>query len=37
LHLITAHDVQGLRDALSQGRLPEDFETKLAKLARGSE
>ena len=36
LHLITAHDVQGLRGALVQGRLPEDFEAKLAKLARGS-
>ena len=36
LHLITAHDVQALRSALAQGRLPADFEAKLAKLAKGS-
>lgn len=36
LHLITAHDVQGLRSALAQGRLPTDLEAKLAKLAGGS-
>ena len=36
LHLITAHDVQGLRSALAQGRLPADFEAKLAKLAGGT-
>jgi uncharacterized membrane protein YkvA (DUF1232 family) len=36
LHLITAHDVQGLRNALVQGRLPVDLEAKLARLAGGS-
>jgi len=36
LNLITAHDVQGMRSALAQGRLPADFEAKLAKLAGGS-
>jgi hypothetical protein len=36
LHLITMHDVQGLRSSLAQGRLPADFEAKLARLAGGS-
>jgi hypothetical protein len=36
LHLITVDDVQGLRSALAQGRLPADFEAKLATLAGGS-
>lgn len=36
LYLVTAHDVQGLRSALAQGRLPADLETKLARLTGGS-
>ena len=36
LYLITTHDVQGLRSALAQGRLPADLEAKLARLAGGS-
>ena len=36
LYLVTAHDVQGLRSALAQGRLPADLEAKLARLAGGS-
>jgi hypothetical protein len=36
LNLVTAHDVQGMRSALAQGRLPADFEAKLARLAEGS-
>ena len=36
LYLVTAHDVQGLRSALAQGKLPADLETKLARLAGGS-
>jgi hypothetical protein len=36
LYLVTAHDVHGLRSALAQGRLPPDFEVKLARLAGGS-
>ena len=36
LHAVTAHDVQGVRSALAQGRLPSDFEAKLAKLGGGS-
>ena len=36
LYLVTAHDVQGLRSALAQGRLPADLETKFARLAGGS-
>ena len=36
LHLVTTYDVQELRNALAQGRLPVDFEAKLAKLANGS-
>jgi hypothetical protein len=36
LNLVTAHDVQGMRSALAQGRLPAEFEAKLATLAGGS-
>jgi hypothetical protein len=36
LYLVTAHDVQGMRSALALGKLPPDFETKLAKLGEGS-
>jgi hypothetical protein len=36
LYLVTAHDVQELRDALAQGRCPPDLEAKLAGLADGS-
>jgi hypothetical protein len=36
LYLITVHDVEKLRSALAQGRLPADLEAKLAKLAGGS-
>jgi uncharacterized membrane protein YkvA (DUF1232 family) len=36
LHLVTTYDVQELRNALAQGRLPVDFEAKLAKLTNGS-
>jgi hypothetical protein len=36
LHLVTPHDVQGLRTALAHGRLPLDFEAKLARLGEGS-
>jgi hypothetical protein len=36
LHLVTVHDVQGMRSALARGGLPPDFETKLAKLGEGS-
>ena len=36
LYLVTAHDIQGLRSALAQGRLPADLEAKLARLADGS-
>jgi hypothetical protein len=36
LYLVTTHDVQGLRGALSRGRAPADLEAKLARLARGS-
>jgi hypothetical protein len=36
LHLITPHDVQGLRSALAQGKLPADFEAKLARLGEGN-
>jgi hypothetical protein len=36
LHLVTAHDVQGVRSALAKGKLPPDFEAKLAKLGEGS-
>ena len=36
LHLVTTHDLQGVRSALAQGRLPADFEAKLARLGGGS-
>ena len=36
LYLVTAHDVQRMRSALAQGRLPLDFEAKLARLGAGS-
>jgi hypothetical protein len=36
LHLVTTHDVQGVRSALAQGRPPADFEAKLARLGGGS-
>jgi hypothetical protein len=36
LHLVTPHDVQEVRSALAKGRLPPDFETKLARLGEGS-
>ena len=36
LHLVTVHDVQGVRSTLAQGRLPPDFEAKLTKLGGGS-
>ena len=36
LYLVTAHDVQGLRSALAQGRCPADLDAKLAGLASGS-
>ena len=35
LHLVTAHDVQELRSALANGRLPLDFEAKLTRLGEG--
>jgi hypothetical protein len=36
LHLLSAQDVQELRTALVHGRLPADFELKLARLAEGN-
>jgi hypothetical protein len=36
LHLVTAHDVQALRDNLAQRGVPTDFEAKLAKLGEGN-
>jgi hypothetical protein len=36
LHLVTPHELQGLRDALLDGRVPRDLEFKLAGLAGGS-
>jgi uncharacterized membrane protein YkvA (DUF1232 family) len=36
LYLVTAHEVQEMRSALAKGRLPPDFEAKLAKLSEGS-
>jgi hypothetical protein len=36
LYLVTANDVQEVRSALAKGRLPYDFEAKLARLADGS-
>ena len=35
LHLVTPHDVQEMRSALAKGRLPPDFEAKLARLHEG--
>jgi hypothetical protein len=35
LHLVTPHDVQEVRSALAKGRLPLDFEAKLARLHEG--
>jgi hypothetical protein len=35
LHLVTPHDVQDMRTALAKGRLPLDFEAKLARLHEG--
>lgn len=35
-HLVTANDVQELRTALVTGKLPPDFEAKLARLAEGN-
>ena len=35
LHLVTPHDLQDLRTALAHGRLPQDFEAKLARLHEG--
>jgi hypothetical protein len=35
-YLVTANDVQELRAALVNGRLPSDFEAKLTKLGEGS-
>ena len=36
VYLVTPNDVQELRTALVKGRLPPDFEAKLAKLGEGS-
>jgi hypothetical protein len=35
LHLVSAHEVQALRDAMDRGELPPDFEAKLVRLAEG--
>jgi hypothetical protein len=35
LHLVNAHEMQELREALIRGVLPHDFEAKLARLAEG--
>jgi len=35
LHLISAHELRELREALAHGNLPPDFEAKLARLAKG--
>ena len=35
LHLVTAHDLQDLRDALARGHVPADLEAKLIRLAKG--
>ena len=35
LHLVSAHELQGLREALARGALPPDLEAKLARLAEG--
>jgi hypothetical protein len=36
MYLVTANDVQEMRSALAKGRLPQDFEAKLARLHKGS-
>jgi hypothetical protein len=36
LYLVTANDAQEMRSALAKGRLPYDFEAKLARLGEGS-
>jgi len=36
LYLVTANDIQEVRSALARGRLPCDFEAKLARLGDGS-
>lgn len=36
LHLVTPHELQELREALLDGRVPRDFEFKLCRLAEGS-
>jgi len=35
LHLVTAHDLRDLSDALARGHVPSDLESKLIKLAKG--
>jgi hypothetical protein len=35
LYLISAHELRELREALSRGQLPADFEAKLSRLAEG--
>ena len=35
LHMITAHDLQDLRNAIAGGKLPPDLETKLTQLSLG--
>jgi len=35
LHVLTAHDLSDLREALESGQIPPDFERKLTKLAAG--
>src|SRR5690349_23474782 len=36
LHLVSPHELQELRDALLDGRVPRDLELKLARLSGGS-
>ena len=35
LYLVTAHEVQEVRSSLAKGRLPPDFDAKLARLGDG--
>jgi len=35
LHLITAHDIEALRNELARGHVPADLEAKLRQLAQG--
>jgi hypothetical protein len=35
LHLVSAHELHELREALARGTLPPDFEAKLVRLAEG--